>query len=186
VAEFGDDKTVILSGKGLHVEKVESYFKKSVMESTGYAAAAYHNYGADLIVVDDNGLGAGVRARLKEQGYPVMGFNSGRSARDKLKYVRLRDEATMLMAELFKDDYVSIPNNHDMIEDIGSLRYSMNSKGQICVMRKKDIKKTLGRSPDHADAMMMYCWAAKKGRNIARRPSYTPAEKEYNVLTYGL
>ena len=191
-AEYGDDKTVIMVFDGLEVIDVITTKKKSLMETAGRIVSLHRQYGTDGIVIGDIGVGAGVRASVKETLDPqndsglVVGFNSGRTAEHKQHYVRMRDEVWGHAAKLFKDDYVSIPQNDGLIEDLAAHTYSMNSKGQMMVCRKKDVKKTLGRSPDHADALVMGLWAAKKSTKRQLVGASHSNNDDYDPLTYGL
>ncbi len=190
-AEFGDDKTVIYVLKGLTVIDERVLSKRSLMETAGEIMAFYHKYFADVIAIDEIGVGAGVRARLNElkgegsHSAQIMGINSGCAATDNSKYTRLRDQLWMHAAELFRGDYVSIPKDDRLIEDLGVYTYGMTSRGQIQIAKKKDIKKLLGRSPDNADALIMGFWAAKKGRKKDSVLTYEH-EENYDVLTFGL
>lgn len=196
-AEYGDDKSVIyvLRGHTMIDSKITS--KKSLMETAGNIVAMAREHSADSIIIDDIGVGAGVRARIREliktevgvfgKEPQLVAFNSGRSPRDKVRYVRLRDEVWMHAAQLFKDERVSLLKDEELIEDLAAFTYSMNSKGQMMIARKKDIKELLGRSPDRADALIMALWAADKApaRDFAYA-GYGNKEEEYNALTYGL
>jgi hypothetical protein len=192
-AEFGDDKTVIYVFEGLKVVDRQVTTKKSLMDTAGRIVSLARSHGADKIVIDDIGVGAGVRASVRETLDPhndrglVVGFNSGRTAEDKTHYVRMRDEIWGMAGKLFKDDYVSIlPNDDDLVEDLAAHTYSLNSKGQMQVARKKDIKKELGRSPDRADALVMGLWAAKKGRKRELVYAGPQEEDNYDPLTFEL
>ena len=193
-AEFGDDKTVIMVLKGLKVIDIEVTEKKELMDTAGRIVRMYRKHNADKIIIDEIGVGAGVRSRLRELvadgdiQASIMGFNSGRTAEHQEKYPRLRDEVWMHAGELFKDGYVSIPKDDDLIEELGVMSYGMNSKGQSLVARKKDIKKILGRSTDFGDALVMGLWAAKKTKKRERIFTGADRESEYdnNVLKWGL
>ena len=191
-AEFGDDKCVIYVFKGLRVIDEKVTTKRGLMETAGNIVSKVREHNADVIVIDDIGVGAGVRSRLNElleenlHGAQVMGLNTANKALDPVRYVRLRDQIWMHAAWQFKEDYVCIPDDNLLIEELGAFTYSMNSKGQIQIARKKDIKKIIGHSPDKADALVMGLWAAKKA--VVREKLFIGAESSssYDPLTYGL
>lgn len=186
-AEFGDDKTVIYVFKGLKVIETVILSKKSLMETAGHIMKLHYEHISQAIAVDDIGVGAGVRARLKELNAPVIGINTGRTAEDPVRYTRLRDQIWMHAVQLFKDDYVSIPDDNMLVEDLAAFTYGMNSKGQMLIARKKDIKELIGRSPDRADALVMGLWVA--GKTKKRLPDMSgkmEKQKDWNPLTYGL
>ena len=192
-AEFGNDKTVIMALKGLRVIDIEVTEKKELMDTAGRVVRMYHKHDADKIAIDDIGVGAGVRSRLRElvsEGQidaPIMGINTGKSAEHSDKYVRLRDEIWMHAGELFAEGYVSIPKEDVLTEELGAMSYEVNSRGQVQVARKKDIKKILGRSTDYADALIMGLWAARKTKRRERMYAGVDNQKsEYDVLRFGL
>jgi hypothetical protein len=187
-AEHGDDKSVIYVFKGLKVIDSKVTEKKELMETAGNIMAMWHKHEADLIVIDDIGVGAGLRSRLRELipiASMILPINTGRAATNPMKFGRLRDEIWMHAADQFRDGYVSIPDDDNLVEDLGAFTYSLNSKGQVLVEKKKKIKELLGRSPDSGDAFVMGLWGAKKGR---KRTTLYNQEKqeEYNPLRFGL
>ena len=192
-AEFGNDKCVIYVFKGLRVIDEKVTTKRGLMETAGNIVSKVREHNADVIVIDDIGVGAGVRSRLNElleenlHGAEVMSLNTGNKALDPVRYVRLRDQVWMHAAEQFKDDYVSIPNDNLLIEELGAFTYSMNSKGQIQIARKKDIKKIIGHSPDMADALVMGLWAARKAKQRERLCiGASESSSNYDPLSWGL
>ena len=186
-AEFGDDKTVIYVLKGLEVISSEIYGKKSLMETAGYIMKLHYQHHAEIIAIDDIGVGAGVRSRLKELNAPVMGINSGSRATDPILYTRLRDQMWMHASQLFKDDYVSIPNDENLIEDLAAFTYGMNSKGQMLIARKRDVKKLIARSPDRGDALVMGLWCASNTKKkLPVLLGKMSAASGYDPLEWGL
>jgi hypothetical protein len=190
-AEQGDDKSVILVFKGCKIIDSLVTEKKELMETAGNIMAKFHQHFANCIVIDDIGVGAGVRSRLREimgpdKSHVIMPINTGRAARDPVRFNRLRDEIWMHASQLFKDGYVSIPKDDTMVEDLAAMTYSMNSKGQVQVARKKDVKKLLGRSPDRGDAVVMGLFAAKKAQKKERVLVGAGASESYDPLTFGL
>ena len=185
-AEFGDDKTVIYVFKGLKVIDQVILAKKPLMETAGHIMALHYKYESQVIGIDDIGVGAGVRSRLKELKAPVIGINSGTKADDNIRYNRLKDQIWMHAAELFKDEYVSIPQDDMLIEELAAHSYSMTSNGKIQLARKVDVKKELGHSPDRADALVIGLWIAKGtirpiGGAVKMRPG-----PSYDPLNWGL
>ena len=194
-AEFGDDKTVIYVFEGLKVVERVVTAKKEPMDTAGRIVKLHRKYGADKIVVDKVGIGSGVASSLRETLDPhqdqdlIFGFNSGSLPRDRSKYVRARDEAFGEAARWVNDGYVSLlPDDDILVEDLAAHTYSLNSKGQILVARKRDIKKELGRSPDRADALVMGLWASKKGkkRELVGVQSKDEESDDYDPLTWEL
>ena len=185
-AEFGNDKTVIYGWKGLRIVEDDVLSKKSLMETAGHCASMYNKIGASAIYIDDIGVGAGVRDRLRELKFNVIPLKSGARPQDAAHYVRLRDEMYMYASKMFKEERVSIPDDQMLIEDLAVYTYDLNSKGQHMVERKKDIKKRLGRSTDFGDACVMGIWGQKDAKNPLRLSTKSNEQLDYDPLSMEL
>ena len=185
-AEFGNDKTVIYGWKGLKIIEDDVLSKKSLMETAGHVARMYNKIGASAIYIDDIGVGAGVRDRLRELKFNVIPLKSGSRPEDPAHYVRLRDEMYMYAGKMFQEERVSILDDQKLIEDLGVYTYDLNSKGQHMVERKKDIKKRLGRSTDHGDACVMGIWGQRNAKNPIRIPTKNNEQLDYDPLSMDL
>jgi len=192
-AEKGKDKSVIGVFKGLKLIEKKITQEKELMTTVGNIMTLHRKYSADCIIIDDIGVGTGVRSSLREQLDPeetgiVIGFNSCRIANDKRHFARIRDEVWMHAAKLFKEGLVSLPahDSDNLIEELSVHTYDPNSKGQTCVCRKKDVKKAIGHSPDEADMLVMGLWAAKKGRKREFAFAGGYDEQEEDILRRGL
>ncbi len=114
-----------------------------------------------------------------------MGY--GKTAQDNEHFQRVRDEVIMHGSQLINDGYVSIPNDTDLVEELAAFTYEPNSRGQITVSRKKDMKKILTRSTDKADTLFMGLWAAKKASRLQPVTIGASTEaKDWDPLEYGL
>ena len=193
-AEHGNDKFMIYVLKGYKVIDELERTKKELMESVGHIVLKYGEHHPDVIVIDDVGVGAGPRSRLRELAVEgvinsqIMPINYGRSPMDKEHFAKLRDEIIMFAAQLFREGRVSIPDDQELIEELAAYSYEPNSRGQITVHRKKEVKEKIGRSPDKADTLFMGLWASKRGRKFELVPAGAPDEdeSEYDVLGFGL
>ena len=192
-AEHGNDKFVIYILKGLKVIDELILSKKELMESVGHIVMKCGEHHPDVIVIDDVGVGAGPRSRLRELSSEgvisamIMPMGYGKTAIDNEHFLRVRDEIIMHGAQLINDGYVSIPNDPDLIEELAAFTYEPNSKGQITVLRKKEMKKLLTRSTDKADTLFMGLWAAKKAPRRQSIPIGASEESSsYDPLSWGL
>ena len=155
VARFGNDRTVIIVRQMDKVLRKEVFFSLDTMKVTGHVLRIAkeekvlpQNVGVDVV-----GVGGGVVDRLKEQGWNVSGVNVGESAKDTEHYANLR-------AELY-DYHVKgwlktgdLPSDDDYYE-LANIKYSFNSRGQMLIESKDEMKKRGLNSPDVADALML-------------------------------
>jgi len=155
VARFGSDCSVIVDRQGPKVHNIISYkgldtvaFAEKILN---YITINKHAF--QCIPVDGIGVGAGVVDQLKRFSVPVMDVNVGSSPRDIKMYANLRAE---LWGEL-KDwlGVASIPTDSELRDQLVGINYSFNSKMQILLESKKDMKRRGTVSPDKADALSL-------------------------------
>lgn len=155
VARFGDDRSVIVIRQMEKVLRKEVFSSLDTMQITGHVLRIAKEEGVHghNINVDVIGIGAGVVDRLREQGWDVNAVNVSESARDHEHYLNLR-------AELYGDKIkewiktADLPNDDDFYE-LANVKYKFNSKGQLQLESKDDMKKRGLSSPDVADALML-------------------------------
>lgn len=155
VARFGSDSTIIYERRDGLCRKVAEYHGADTMVVTGHIIRAQQETGADRVYIDEIGVGAGVVDRLKEQGYSwAIGVNFGAGAQDSEKYANQRGECYWLMRQAIERGELAISND-DFAGQVTSIRWKPNSKGQITIEAKDDLKRRIGRSPDDADAVAL-------------------------------
>jgi len=152
------------------------------------------------IKVDADGLGAGVFDRLKEQrkekeeeltaqilealprpraqelrdgGYKVkleiVEIHGAGKPRQPAKFKNLRAEVHWALREVL--DSVALPRDPELRAQLLSIKYRINSAGQVEIEPKEDIKKRLGKgeesggSPDRAEAVI-YALADVRPREV--------------------
>ena len=156
IARFGDDQTVAVVRRGQRVVKLEAFPKSNLMETTGRALDLARRYGVEKIVVDEVGLGSGVLDRLNEIGeIEAIGVNGGKNADDTDHYRNLRAQMFDQLKERFVDRSISIPRDAELISQLASITYSFNSKGQLVLESKQQIRNSGRQSPDKADALAL-------------------------------
>jgi hypothetical protein len=177
-AEFGNDLTVIYGMEGGQIIEQEVYGKKEPMETAGRVYRMARNIGADVIGVDEIGIGAGVRSRLTELGANVIGINAASVSNIPEQYKNLKAELWMTACQMFKDQLVTMPDDERLLEDLAAPSYKINSKGQVEIEKKDDTKKRLGRSPDMGDAFVMGLWLCSTQEPAIRKQVSVPDEME--------
>lgn len=157
VARYGSDSTVVARRDGPVSRIVWAAHGKSTMETVGWIMR-YLEENRDIgnsIVVDDTGVGGGVTDRLREQNVHVLAFNFGGKARLNLQYANAGAEAWSELAKVFRKKDIDIEDDRDLIADLVSRRYRIQSDRRIILESKDELRKRGGRSPDRGDALAM-------------------------------
>lgn len=154
-ARFGDDRTVIVIRQMEKVIHKETFSGLDTMQITGHILriAKEQFVKPENINIDEIGIGAGVVDRCKEQGWKVNGINVADKAQDYEHYLNLRAE---LYADKLKQwiKVADLPDDDDWYE-LANIKFKFNSKGQLQLESKEDMKKRGLPSPDVADALVL-------------------------------
>lgn len=162
VARFGDDETTIWSRVNNVIRKETILKKRDTMYVAGQVANIIKKYHDTKIVycnVDDSGVGGGVTDRLKElcqEGEikaTIFGVNNGSRAMSSDLFINLGTEMWFFMKEWLKTG--SIPIDDDLIAQLSTRRYSLNSSGKNMIEPKEQMKRRGLISPDRADGAIL-------------------------------
>lgn len=153
IARMGNDRTELVKRKGHKEIARETYQHLRTTEVTD-KIEAFANFDKTVsIKVDDTGVGGGVTDELMKRGYNVIPVNFGAKAKDPDKYPNLISEAWFYMAEIMDEIQLTIDN--DLLMELSSRKWVMDSKGRRGVESKDQYKKRGYRSPDKADATIL-------------------------------
>jgi len=158
IARFGDDSSVAIIRRGNRVEWIEHWAKTDLMHTTGKIVNLIDRFNPSLVNLDIIGLGSGVYDRLIELKYKqVKGINVAEAAQgeDKEKYANLRAEIYKNLSGKFENGEISIPDDLELVAQLSSIKYKFNSRGQLQMESKEDMKKRGVKSPDKADALAL-------------------------------
>ncbi len=167
VARFGSARNAICVRTARKVIEIDSWKGIDLMQTAGKIKAKYDSTPAHerpvTILIDTNGLGAGVMDRLYEQGLPVRGINVSESTNIGDRFLRLRDELWWKGREWLEGLDVALPRNDndskDPIELLASElvqpKYQYQSTGKIKVESKDEMRKRGVDSPDIADSFIL-------------------------------
>ena len=112
--------------------------------------------------IDGDGLGGPMYDNLRElvgSSYKLKEFRGGMPSTDN-KFANLRTQCYFMLKDLAAKGWVHI-ESPEILNDLASLRYMYNKKGQR-MMVPKEVLRTKGlKSPDFADAFMMVVPIAK-------------------------
>lgn len=159
VARYGDNETVfdILESKGvINWEQIhqETWKNKSLMETTGKVLDLMQIFRVDETVIDDDGLGGGVTDRLKEQRKSIVPYHGGAKATKEI-YANKRTEDYFVTSQMINKEYLKTVNDNILIDQLLTIRYRYNSKGQKMLIPKEEMRKLGVASPDRGDGLIM-------------------------------
>lgn len=144
IARYGDDSSVAIVKRGNKVEWIDHWAKTNLMHTTGKVVNLIDRFKPSLVNLDIIGLGSGVYDRLVELKYKqVQGVNVAESARgeEKEKFANLRAEMYKNLSNKFENGEISIPDDLELIAQLSSVKYKINSRGQLQMESKEDMKK---------------------------------------------
>jgi len=158
VARFGSDKTVIMLWEGLYIKKIQTLLKTSINEVVDAVRQMQQNHQVNLrnIIVDEDGVGGGVKDYLRCQGFvnnarPIKGEN----------YQNLKTQCYYKLADLINKGQIGINCNdinikNNIIEECEQVRTKDADKdNKLQIIPKETVKDIIGRSPDFSDALAM-------------------------------
>ena len=159
VARGGADLTVIANRIGPIVYPLETFALKDTTKVADAVKAGMHQ--TDLSIVDVIGVGAGVVDLLRRWQVPTYAFNASRKSglRDRsgeYGFVNQRAAMWWTLREMLDpafDPTLAIPPNDALLGELVAPKYWHTPAGKIQVESKDDVRKRLGRSTDHADAV---------------------------------
>jgi hypothetical protein len=158
IAREGEDRSVVVRDRAGVIRTVKVLPKQDTMATAGELAQILRLRGDVPMQVDADGLGAGVFDRLREQGLPVHEFRGGMKPIDTERFINRRAEIFWTLRERMEDGEVDLPadgEDDDLIAQLGSLRFFLDSRGRIGIESKDDMRKRGLPSPDKADAAAM-------------------------------
>lgn len=157
VARYGEDETVLYLRRGSVVRMHGSHAMSTTMETVGWTVHAMDETDAEIAKVDADGIGAGVYDRLVELGRSVYEIRGGMTASDPERFANRRAEWYWGLRERFETGDIDIPEDDDeLASQLANLKWKVNSRGQIIIESKDEMKKRGLSSPDRADGV---CYA---------------------------
>lgn len=113
-----------------------------------------HSLAAHQIHGDADGLGVVYCDLFSEAGHPIQRFHGGKPASNTEVYANVIAEAWYSARRLIEKKLVIIPDDQTLIGQLTSRKGYCNSKGQLCLESKEDMRKRGLPSPDRADAFV--------------------------------
>ena len=158
VAEFGDDDSVLFPRRGLRALEPESISKKDAPDVAGAVLAMARRMRrageVPRVKVDTIGVGAGVAAiLLRSAEVETVRVNSSETATAE-GYHNLRAQMWGAANDWLKSGG-AFKSDSRLEGELVAPRYKFDAQGRMVLEAKADFKKRLGRSPDHADALVL-------------------------------
>lgn len=174
VARFGSDKTVVMIWVGLVVIECKTYTKLSTTELYTEIQGLIKSHGIhpQNIIADSDGVGAGITDMLRATNF----VNNSRPLHDQ-NFSNLKSQCYIKLSDMFKEGKISIniiePNIvEDLTQELLAIRLKdIDKDNKIAVQSKDEMKRSLGRSPDHADCIMMRMMTELKNQKATGRYS---------------
>lgn len=174
VAMFGGDRSVVFLRQGLMSKML--YQKRGIKpeELAARVAMFEDEYRADAVIVDATGVGEAVMSSLRLMNRSPIAFYAGEKGLLESCHNR-RTEVWYKMRKWLCDGG-AIPDEADLRDDLVGPEYSTNSRGQLQLERKQDMKKRGLASPDLADALAVTFGAEVRPKHdiqktVRRRPA---------------
>jgi hypothetical protein len=168
IARYGDDETVITTYNGSDHVRTLHYNGRDLMHTAGVIVDEFsrHDPATTRVIVDADGIGAGVLDRLQELKIPAEAFHGGLAPfyrpgrnvdRRRERFLNLRAQAWYEFAEALRTEQMTLRPDRITKAQLTALTYKFTSDGKIQVERKEDLKKRMPRlgSPDRADSLVM-------------------------------
>jgi len=158
IARYGKDKTVIIYWNGLRAERFISMAQNSITQAADEIRKLQAEYGVALnnIIVDDDGIGGGVKDILR-----CRGFVNNSTAIKKENYTNLKTQCYYTLADYINRSAIYIHTKDitvqasitQELEQVRRKNFDKDTKLQL--VSKDEVKLAIGRSPDYSDAIMM-------------------------------
>lgn len=160
IARFGSDKIVIGLWEGYTVT-IYAYEKLGIDETAKKIEALRieHNIPLSNVVVDEDGVGGGVKDIIK-----CKGFVNNSKALDEENYENLQAQCAFKLAERINKNGIHIQSqdvrqNELIVEELEQLKQKdVDSDGKKGIVGKDKVKAIIGRSPDYRDMLLMREW----------------------------
>lgn len=161
VARFGDDQTVIGSRQGRKATILAKYRGKDTVQVAERVIEFIGKENPDAVVIDGDGIGAGVIDQIKFRGFGkrLFEFHGGAKADDSNTYFNRRAEVWGMMRDWLGAG-AEIPDDPELAAELEGIEYGFSNKNQIQLEKKEDLKKRGLSSPDNADCIA-YSFAVK-------------------------
>jgi phage terminase large subunit len=107
------------------------------------------------LYVDAPGVGSGVVDELRRIGRPVTEYWGWRPADDDRRFANARAEHYWRLRTLLDAGDLALPRDVALADELAALEWTLDNRGRIVMLSKEELRRSLGRSPDRADACVI-------------------------------
>lgn len=157
----GGDHSVIVVRHGRKIVHIARFNEPDTMKFADLVVRAYYQWEPDSINIDPIGVGVGVYDRLNRSKdiRPILeAIDVRRYARNRQRFQFVRDELWWTLRDQFEKGMISIPNDQELIDQLGSIRikdYAADGLMKVPTKAQMKRKESIGYSPDEADAICL-------------------------------
>lgn len=159
IAGKGHDRFVCIVWQGnvAYIVVDETYSPGKQVETTLKTIMVKHDVPRSLTIVDADGTGSFLESYLNG----IKEFHGGGTPLDKERYVNLRAECYFKLAEMINSRKIRVvcttEQREKIMDELGALKQADidNDTSKKGIIKKEEMKKILGHSPDYMDALMM-------------------------------
>ena len=155
VARDGGDLTSLCVRRGKHIVHRENHATMDLDGLVQCLNGLGYRYKADYVVVDSTGHGAWVPDALKQAGMKVIGVNFASSARKDKEYHNRRTELYGLANDYFEAGGCIPSDATELRNQLLASYYTLDSDNRFQLLKKSEIRKQIGSSPDESDAFCL-------------------------------
>ena len=165
IARLGRDETVIGVWNGFRLEQIYTIPKNLVTEAASEITrlSALNNVPLSNIIVDEDGVGGGVKDILECEGF-VNNSSPLEVEGEKENYNNLKSQCYFKLAEYVNKNLIFVTESNPdirskIVQELEQVKqHNMDKDAKKQVMPKDKVKELLGRSPDLSDMIMMRMW----------------------------
>lgn len=159
IARMGADETCVYRNRGGKIRLVYSRHKQDLTKTTNAFTKLLKDTRREVpMQIDADGLGSGVYDNLRNTRMPVVEFRAGRKPIDPARFRDRKAEVYWTFKQLCEEGLIDLPSDAEdsnLLAQLGSIKWDLDSKGRIYIESKDDMKKRGLPSPDRADACVL-------------------------------
>lgn len=177
VARRGDNATVIMARRGRVVLPAEEYTQQNLNVTAQRFIESYRRHGAGFGCIDIGAFGWGVHDDIvkyrENEDIAVFPIDFGGVPGVKLAHVQFANKKAQMywgLRCLLEKGKIDLPWDEVLRDQLCSIRYEHNDRGQLQIESKRAMRKRRVASPDRADTLAMLCDEAIEGAWVDDTP----------------